>query len=31
MKDAIKDFIEGWPEPNKLIKSVDELMQKLLC
>ena len=27
LKDAIKDFIEGWPEPNKLIKSVDELMQ----
>ena len=27
LKDAINDFIEGWPEPNKLIKSVDELMQ----
>ena len=27
LKDAIKDFIEEWPEPNKLIKSVDELMQ----
>ena len=27
LKDAIKYFIEGWPEPNKLIKCVDVLMQ----
>ena len=27
LKDTIKDSIEGWPEPNKLIKSVDEIMQ----